>query len=404
MNRIYLDKLFDFTYNTYTNYYGQYTKQIDLNDEILKFKQNSSLNEKGFFMKYSFVDLSNLITSIEYDECVLINPISFNIEENQEWFNFLNCLLLVLNDDYIKEANISKKKILQIADKMYKKHLLIGKKLNKENYEKISELTGLNIIIIQNENNILDVTEYKKTLIDKWLICYKFGNDYFPVWNFENKYFTANSHFLKYLHNTIDKISLNKKEVFDNENIKSDELNDKISENIEHVIEEEFKIDSKDENKIIVKGRTKTKDAYEEFVTNEDYALYISEAVDNKNTKKQKLKKNTDVVVDKKKNKANKNIFVVLEQDENKEEKLNDNCDKDNNNADSVFKKTEIIDIKKIKEILSNIKTSTKLEQIQSYAIELNIPIVSGSTKDGKPKNKTKNELIDEIKKLEKTL
>ena len=63
----------------------------------------------------------------------------------------------------------------------------------------------------------------------------------------------------------------------------------------------------------------------------------------------------------------------------------------------SVFKKTEVIDKAKIKEILSNIKSSTKLEQIQAFALELNISIVSGATKDGKPKNKTKNELYESI-------
>ena len=199
MNRIFLDKLFEFTYNTYKNYYGQYNKIINLNDEITKIKQNLSLNEKGFFMKYSFVDLTNLIPSIEYDECVLINPISFNIEENQEWYNFLNCLLLILNEEYIKESNITKKKFLQTADKMYKKHLIINKNLTKENYEKISELTGLNIIILNNEENKLKIYEYSKTEVNKWLVCYKFGNDYFPIWNFEKKYFTSETDFIKYL-------------------------------------------------------------------------------------------------------------------------------------------------------------------------------------------------------------
>jgi hypothetical protein len=38
------------------------------------------------------------------------------------------------------------------------------------------------------------------------------------------------------------------------------------------------------------------------------------------------------------------------------------------------------------------------LDQIQSYALKLGISIFDGSTKSGKPKNKTKSDLIDQIK------
>ena len=390
MNRIYLDKLFEFAYGTYKNYYDQFNKQIDLTDEITKIKQNTSLNEKGTFMKYSFTELSSLITSIEYDETVLIYPICFNIEENQEWFNFLNCLLLVLNEDYLKESNIAKKKILQIADKMYKKHLTIGKSLNLQNYEKISELTALNIIILNNENNILSISEHKKTIVDKWLVCYKFGINYFPVWNFEKKYFNSNSHFVKYLQDLVKKTKKN------NDTVDSTDKKGLVNEETE--IEQELSIteDSK---------TNKANDAYEELVTNEDYALYISEAVETKNTKTQKLKKKSDNVPmgDKKKCKSNKNIFVALDQGDDIDIKEEEKLVK-NDVSESVFKKTEIVDKAKVKNIISNIKGTTKLEQIQAYALELGLLIVCGSTKDGKPKNKTKNELIDDIKNLEKTL
>lgn len=373
MNRIYLDKLFEFTYGTYANNYGQFTKHIEISDEINKIKQNTSLNEKGVFIKYSYVDLASLVSSIEYNESVLIYPICFNIEENQEWYNFLNCLLLILNEDYLKESNIAKKKILQIADKMYRKHLKIGKNLNSENYKKISELTGLNIIIINNknnilDNNILDIVEYSKSSIDKWIVCYKFDNDYFPVWNFENKYYNSSSHFIKYL---------------------QDFIKNKKDNKVDVVIVETKEI------------LQKPNGGYEEFITNEDYALYLSEAVD---TKKQKIKKKTEVIGtgEKKKCKTNKDIFVALEKDNHiKNNLLNENPV---NVSESVFKQTEIVDVKKVKTILSNIKTTTKLEQIQAYALELGLLISSGSTKDGKPKNKTKNELIDDIKNLEKTL
>ena len=121
----------------------------------------------------------------------------------------------------------------------------------------------------------------------------------------------------------------------------------------------------------------------------------------------------------KRKNKTNKNIFVALNPDDitqhqNPDDKATKNNKEENleiqytNNKDtnsilltnSVFKKTEQIDKEKISQIISNIKSTTKLEQIQGFALELGLSIISGSTKDGKPKNKTKNELIDEIKKM----
>jgi hypothetical protein len=436
MNKLYLDKLLEFTHSTYSNYYVQRgNKNFDLNDEITKIKQNTSLNEKGVFIKYSFVDLSSLISSIEHDELVLIYPICFNIEENQEWFNLLNSLLLILNEDYIKESNIAKKKMLHMADKMYKKHLTIGKNLNEENYKKISELTNLNLIILNNDNddndNCLSVTQYSKENISKWVVCYKFSNYYFPVWNFEKKFFDFDSNFIKYLRSiskenkTMSDTAV-KTETYTNPNVKVESKTDTDSFTDTASYSEEF--NDKTQNTI---NKLKINDGYEEFVTNENYALYISEALDTKNTQKNKVKKNEpniNVLGEKKKPKTKKNIFVTLEQkeveknnepvsikikDEQKETSL-DNTKikkneehsikmiKENDNFDSsVFKKTEVIDKNKVIKIISNIKTTTKLEQIQAFALELGLSIVSGSTKDGKPKNKTKNEIIEEIKKLE---
>ena len=425
MNKIYLDKLLEFTHSTYLNYYAQYNKQFELNDEITKIKQNTSLNEKGAFLKYSFVDLSSLISSIEHDEAVLIYPICFNIEENQEWFNLLNSLLLILNEDYIKESNIAKKKMLQMADKMYKKHLTIGKSLNAENYTKISDLTNLNLIILNNTDNHLSVSRYAKANINKWVICYKFLNYYFPVWNFEKKYFDSDSTFIKYLQSITDKDDSN---IINNNLIETDNHDDELEESDnkqEKLCNKNSSGVKINDEKILIKDKIKNNDGYEEFVTNENYALYNSEAVDTKNMQKHKVKKsieaNINVIGEKRKGKPNKNIFVTLEQKDVKMEnlpnneliKINNSSEKiiiknkltnvnmDNQADSSVFKKTEIIDKNKISQIISNIKSTTKLEQIQTFALELGLNIVSGSTKDGKPKNKTKNEIIDEIKKLE---
>jgi hypothetical protein len=383
MSRIYLDKLLEFTHSTYTNYYNKYIKTVDIEDEIIKIKQNISLNEKGTFFKYYFIDLSSVISTINYDEQLLIFPICFNVEENQEWFNLLNCLLLVLNEDYLKETNISKKNMLQIADKMYKKHVVIDKQINNENYKKIAEHTKINLIILNNQENTLNVNVYS-TNNTKWIVCYKHLNYYFPVFNFEKKYYNSDSSFINYLISISKSKTDNELENILNENKKiekSEEL-----EETEKLEETEIK-----KPKEITKENIKNKNGgYEELIIDEDCALYISEAVDVKNTKKKKEKKK----------KNNKSIFITQETKLNEENKLNEEK-QITKISETVFKKTEILDKKKVSEILSNIKTTTKLDKIQSYAIELGLTIVGGSTKEGKPKNKTKSELIEEIKKLE---
>ena len=70
-----------------------------------------------------------------------------------------------------------------------------------------------------------------------------------------------------------------------------------------------------------------------------------------------------------------------------------------NKAEDSVFNKTEIITKDEIIKTYESFKTTTKLEDIQILCLKIDIPIFAGSTKDGKPKNKTKTELLEEIKK-----
>jgi hypothetical protein len=68
------------------------------------------------------------------------------------------------------------------------------------------------------------------------------------------------------------------------------------------------------------------------------------------------------------------------------------------NNDDSVFIKTEIINKDDILKIYQSFKSTSKLEEIQNLAIKMGLKVFSGSTKDGKPKNKTKSELLEDIK------
>ena len=67
IKKIYLDKLFEFTYSTYKNYYGQFNKVINLNDEITKIKQNLSQKNKLclYIMFYIICARTNLTRKIQ---------------------------------------------------------------------------------------------------------------------------------------------------------------------------------------------------------------------------------------------------------------------------------------------------------------------------------------------------
>ncbi|AYV79983.1 MAG: hypothetical protein Gaeavirus4_6 [Gaeavirus sp.] len=363
MNRIYLDKLFDFSTATYKNCYDKPSKSSsNIDSDIELFRQNMSLNEKGTFNKYNYTDLQNIcsLTADCPNQLVLLFPICFNLEENIEWFNLLNSLLLVLNDDYIKESNNTKKKILTLADKIYKKHLIITEELSSEIYNKICEITNINLIIISNNT----IKIYERPSTEKWVPIVKHKNNYFPIWHFENRHFNTNSNFIKYL------ISQN--------------TDSKQSQSQKHIVHFEP-----------APPTDELCDTYQEVLTIDDYTLYLSEIPE---TTKQQTN-NSDT---KKKPKNNKDIFVSKEI----KPTIFDNIETEIVEpepilaSDSVFKKTEIISKERITEIISSIKPTTRLEQIQQYALELQLTIVAGSTKTGKPKNKTRSELIAEIKNI----
>ena len=405
MNKIYLDKLIDYCQLTYKNSIGVYeqnSKKINLSDEIKKIKYNTSLNEKGVSCKYNFIELSNIFNNIDYNEMILISPISFNIdiddkddkedkeeeisiEIKNEWYSLLNGLLLVLHGTYLNQSNNVKKEIINIANNMYLKKLGKVKKINKEVFKLISVLTSINIFILSNINNKFNIKLYndgkKQKSSDKYIILVFNNNEYYPVYNFENKHFIENDIFVNYL-NKIYEESINIKE----ENEEDKDKEDKEDKDREDKKDKEDK-DKKDKDK----KDKKNDESYQEVQTIEDYTLYVSEAVENEPKSKPKsTKKGGEHNSDNKKKKNNKDIFI--------KEEANDSAKDDKVVQDSVFNKTEIIDIELLKEKYKNIKTTTKLDEIQSIALKINLAITSGSTKDGKPKNKTKSELLDDLK------
>lgn len=125
MNRIFLDKLTEFSNTTYKNYQIVKDKDWDISEQIEIIKNNISLNEKGILNKFNYIDLNWIIPNIEYNELVLIYPLCFNIVENYEWVYLLNAMLIILNDEYLYKTNVLKKVIIETFDKTYKKRLIL---------------------------------------------------------------------------------------------------------------------------------------------------------------------------------------------------------------------------------------------------------------------------------------
>jgi len=352
---IYLDNLVNYSTSTYSNYYDKFINlaKIDINNEIIKLKSNNSINEKGVFIQYNYIELATLI-DLKFNELVLVYPISFNIENNNiNWYNFLNALLLVLNTDYFNQSNNIKKKYLDSLNEQLEKDIKLNKnKLNEDiNFEKIIEVVNINLIILNYSINNKIKIYNNNNKSNKYIVIYKIENDYLPVCDFNTKYYNDSSYFIKYLYEEFDKIQK--------------EINYKTN-NVIYEINEEIVND--------------------ELQTIEDYTLHVSEAIDNKLNKEL----NSDY---KKKKKNDKNIFITNKTDKKKEEKENKVED------ESIFNKTEIISKEEVIKIHNSFKSTTKLEDIQNLCLKANIPIFAGSTKEGKPKNKTKSELLDDIKK-----
>lgn len=425
MNKIYLDKLCEFTHTTYKNYDQFNIKEKDFNieEQIQIIKQNFSLNEKGVNHKYNYIDLSNLIPNIEFDQLVLLHPIAYNIKENYEWNYLLNALLIVLNDDYLFNSSISKKKIIETFDKTFRKKIIIENELDEQIMEKIAKLINITLIIFSDNKKL--IYNNKKTN-DRVVILFKINKEYYPVINWAQKYFSASDLFVKYI---IDykfekdiKIGKNdsesedkpikKKKSIKNKDIEAPEKLTKVKSNIT-IDENKNTINTIDKSLNYEKDNNdsssdykKNNEFYEEVLTEANGALFISEAVDNRESIVSSTSKKNDDTKKIKSKKNSKDIFVVnndkkndlTKEDKIEEEKKSKKKSKVEEVDDSVFKKTEILTKKEIEDIKNNIDKNLGLTELQNIASKLSINIAKVSEKTGKPKAKTKQELIDEIK------
>ena len=370
------------------------TCKVNLFDEIKKIKSSLLLNEKGVSNKYTFIDLQTVLFNLHTqcinlegnkflnmvsNELVLLYPYVLDIPKNEEKiYSLVNSLLLILHDKYAEKNMTTKKEIILTTLDMYKNKINVNKvNINgiivdndfKKIIFEIANISNINIITIDSLNLS---TVYKcdsnsnSNSNNKYIILINISDNYYPIYNFSVGYYTNESLFLTYI------LSLS------------------TSYTCTHNTNKKKDTDVKKKSK---KGSSGNDDGqyYDEVITNEDYSLYVSDIVPKK-VKGGKVLESIDAC-----DEGNK-IGKIGENGSDKKKKNSKNIFiKDNDETDEVFNKTETVNYVELKKMFSK---ASKLEEIQTIAIKLGIPIVSGSTKEGKPKNRVKNDIVNDINKL----
>ena len=377
MNKLYLNKLTEIcntNYNNYNNNYNNNNKNKMNNKDYLltlidTIKKNLLLNENIIFNKYNYINISNVFNENYNDQIILMFPVVFIHNYNNILINVINSILLMYDCEYITLSNYLKK---QYVENFIDKHNIQFISLNNLIF-KLMNCINFNIIIINENVNIYKLTN------SKTIVIVNINDEYFPLEHYSDYTYETNSNF------------------------------------IEHLLTLKNIIYHKNEQILI---------AYEEEKHNTiNNNLYVSDVkqkiTDNNNIVITSIltKKTNDKTNDKNKIKSNKNIFIVdsLNNDINNDKNnllnnnifingiINDNANNsinnfNNDNIDSIFVKTEKLSIDKVNEIKNIVNKNTLLPELQKYALLLNINIISGSTKTGKPKNKTRIELYENIK------
>jgi len=297
---IQLHNLVEYTLNCYRDD-NKHGPNKDIRKNLDKFKNNEIFNY-NFCELNLFIDKNN--DNITLNDMVLISPIY-----NEEYFyQCINCLLLIDNDDYINKNNFEK---LYKIKEIY--NTLNYKDFDYENINTLFNNYDYNLIVIN------DGVKIYSNHYEKYIIIIKIDNEYFPLYNINNKYFNNNNLIIK-------------------------EINNNYS------VKEDDKIECID------------------LQTYDDFKLEISEIEE----KEQKYK-------------VSDTIFI---------------CEEDTKEITEteIFNKTCSLTKDDKLQLISLIKKSHSLEKIQEIAIKLDIPIISGIQKNGKPKNRKKDSIYNDIK------
>jgi hypothetical protein len=360
MNRLYLNKLTEICYTNYNNFKNNKNINKDIPNLIDTIKKNLLLNENVIFNKYNYINISNVFNEDYNNQIILIFPVVFIHNYNNILINVINSILLMYNNDYINLSNYLKKQYIEDF-------------INKNNIQYISlnnlifKLTScfeLNIIIINENVNIY------KLINNKTIVIVNINDEYYPLENYNNCVYETNSNFINYLL-TLSNVIYHK--------------NEQIL-----IAYEEEKYNTINNNLYVsdVKQQTKNNDMIGNNILN------ITSILTKKSHEKNKIKSNKNIFIMENLNNIKKNNITNDLNDGN----INDDNNNNDDNINSIFVKTEKLSIEKVNEIKNTINKNTCLPELQKYALLLNINIISGSTKTGKPKNKTKIELYENIK------
>lgn len=393
MSKVYLNDIVSFCDNAYESNYGKNNTKIqNFTDKINIVIQNEKLNNSKF--KCNFVDILSLTNYYDSNELILVSPIIHeNNKEEKKWSNFINSLLIVLNDSYVNDSNDKKIKSIETLNNLLKKKINIYpivEKNNNDNFEKVANVLNICIAILEtNTFNFYNLNDKNK----KYVIIFKHDDYYFPFINWDNKYYNEKSHFVNELVKKYDiiKKSTDINDIIINNNATTENIKDtkKTKKNkLEDVVIDEKKtkkeIKTKTKNKIEKDIKSKIKISeniiksdkenenngkYKEFISNEKNIIFMSEAVTLANNKKNK--------------EIEKNII--------------DESMIDETEIDKTTVKLKTDDKKKI---IGNVKKSMSIQTLRDNALEIGLEIVYKDTKTGKLKNKTKDMLYEEIKKF----
>lgn len=401
MSKVYLNDIVSFCNNTYESNYGKNNTKIqNFTDKINIVIQNEKLNNSKF--KCNFVDILSLTNYYDSNELILVSPIIHeNDKEGKKWYNFINSLLIVLNDSYVNDSNDKKIKSIETLNNLLKKKINIYpivEKNNNDNFEKVASVLNICVAILEiNTFKFYNLNDKNK----KYVIIFRHDDYYFPFINWDNKYYNEKSHFVNELikkydiikkstdiddivnNNIITENTKDTEDTKDNKDKNTKKTKKNKSEDI-IIDEKKTKKEIKTKNKIEKDIKSKIKISeniiksdkenenngkYKEFISNEKNIIFMSEAVALTNNKKN--------------NKIEKNIIEDSMIDETEIEKT------------TVKLKTD--DKKKI---IGNVKKSMNIQTLRDNALEIGLEIVYKDTKTGKLKNKTKDVLYEEIKKF----
>lgn len=341
MSKLFLENLCNYNINLYnkTDKYSS-SNECKINEQILVLKSNNFYNENIHKHNYEYINLfcSNINEKYKrFDELMMLNPLAIKTQHDEE-YSLLNAIYITIIPDYIYKTTNQKLQYINDNIEKYNNEIeYFNIKLATSSFiiNELCKYLKISLIIIENNN----IKIYNKEQ-EQNIIIYKYETEsiieYLPIINNTTKYYNKTHHFTRFVYT-------------------------------EGEIQEPIRQEEK----------------YDEVFSSEDYT-FVSESASN----------TIPIIINStKKNKKSKDIFIQVNKP--KLEALIENSGIETS-SNSVFKNTELTKLD-ITNIIDTYKT-VKIDELRNYAIKLNINILEGSTKTGKPKFKSRTVLLELIK------